>query len=124
MSAYNWIIVEGRCPTCGTETTMRAQTHVASSYDGDASGRFHESEYRVGQAMRWWKRDDPRFQEWPADRELSRPEANDEREEEACYATCSNCNASLCVVLRFHENLAEAVVSISTEENWPAGYPK
>src|SRR5690606_35681892 len=89
MSAYNWIIFEGHCPVCNTEGTIRAQTHVASSYDGDASGRFHELEYRIGQAMRWWDRDDPRFEDWPADREFSKPDANAGREEEACYATCS-----------------------------------
>lgn len=124
MSAYNWIIVEGRCPACKTKTTIRAQTHVASSYDGDASGRFHESEYQIGETMRWWDRDDSRFEKWPADRELSQPEVKSGREEEACYATCSNCNASLCVVLRFHENVPEALVSISTEENWPDSFPR
>ena len=124
MSAYNWIVFEGRCPACGTAAMLRAQTHVASSYDGDASGRFHDSEYRLGESMKWWARDDPRFADWPADREFSKPEANNQLEEEACYATCPNCKASLCVLLRFHENVPETIIAITTEDNWPEGYPK
>ena len=48
MAAYNWVVVDETCPACGKRSRLRCQTHVASDYSGDASGRFHDREYHLG----------------------------------------------------------------------------
>jgi len=40
MGAFNWILIEARCPSCHRVSSLKAQTHVASDYDGDETGRF------------------------------------------------------------------------------------
>jgi hypothetical protein len=64
MSAYNWVKVnEAVCPRCGA-SGLRGQTHIASSYAGDKSGRFFDRTYELGEQMAWWATDDPRYPEW------------------------------------------------------------
>lgn len=124
MSAFNWIIFEARCPACGESARIRAQTHVASSFDGDEHGRFHDLEYGIGQGMRWWGRDDSRFGDWLPEKAFRKAGDIAAGETEACYATCSQCQATLCALLRFRENVPESVVLLAKEDEWPAGYPK
>ena len=100
MAAFNWIDIETRCPVCGNNSLLRCQTHVASDYAGDASGRFHGREYRLGQTMAWWPRTDKRFDSWRAQRRRV-GHVEPEVDEEACYATCKLCNAPLYVIVRF-----------------------
>jgi hypothetical protein len=115
------------------EGEVRCQTHVASSYRGDASGRFHDRAYRVGEAMAWWPRGDRRWGEWRvwggrggvSDREGEAGEAgeaDEEREEEACYADCAACGAELYVIVRFRAAVVEWVLGIGRVEDWPDGY--
>jgi hypothetical protein len=122
MSAYNWINLESQCPACGSTAAIRCQTHVASDYDGDARGRFHDREYGLGDKMWWWADNDPRYPDW---RVLGRPGIDeDEYDEEACYSTCGACGANLCVVLGFRKIVPTTIVRVVKEEEWPEGYPK
>jgi len=111
VGAYNWIAVDAQCPACGALARIRCQTHVASDYGGDSTGRFHDREYALGQKMAWWPPGHERFES-----ELAN--------EEACYSECGSCGADLCVVIRFRELVPEAVVSITREEDWPGGYSR
>jgi len=122
MSAYNWIKVEAECPKCGALATLRCQTHVASDYNGDVRGRFHDREYQLGERMSWWDESDPRYSEW---RVQGRDGLEDpESDEEACYATCGSCGGALCAVIRFRQVVPERLLFVTPEENWPKGYSK
>lgn len=123
MAAFNWINVVAPCPVCGVVARLLCQTHVASDYAGDASGRFHDRQYELGQTMAWWPRETERFDAWRAGRWRAQPAASDV-DQEACYASCTNCDASLYVVLRFRENVPEQVVAVGEEADWPEAYLK
>ena len=123
MAAFNWIEVLVRCPVCGRVESVRCQTHVASDYDGDETGRFHDRTYSLGQKMAWWARTSARFRQWRVDGKVDGPNEA-EWDEEACHATCTGCGAELYVVIRFHENLPEKVIAIGPATAWPSGYSK
>ena len=53
MSTYNWIEFEDSCPSYRKKVTIRCQTHFCSDYDGDASGRFRDRTYKLGDKMAW-----------------------------------------------------------------------
>jgi predicted RNA-binding Zn-ribbon protein involved in translation (DUF1610 family) len=98
MAAYNWVVVDETCPACGKRSRLRCQTHVASDYSGDASGRFHDREYHLGQRMAWWPREHIGFERWRADRwHRDRNSVDAAFDEEACHATCPVCDADLFV---------------------------
>ena len=123
MAAFNWINVEAECPVCRVMTRLRCQTHVASDYAGDETGRFHDREYDLGGKMAWWARGDKRFGSWPAGRWRVSGKSS-EFDEEACSSACANCGSSLFVVIRFHENVPERVALIGKEEDWPEEFLK
>lgn len=109
MAAFNWILIDTACPACARSALVRCQTHVASSYDGDSSGRFHDREYRVGQRMAWWPPGDPRHDDWLQDHGAS----GSSLAEEPCYADCTACGAELLVVIRFRDLVPAETLSIS-----------
>ena len=121
MSAFNWIVIERTCPQCHRHGVIKAQCHVASSFDGDDGGRFHDREYRVGERMRWWDRADPRFEAWKDDAKSDT--ANPDRMVECCYASCSMCNAPLFALVEFEDVTPIAVGDVGLEEDWPAEFP-
>src|SRR5262245_9113906 len=121
MGAFNWVIVQAKCPACGETTSVRCQTHVASDYDGDQRGRFHDQEYRLGERMRWWNEEDPRYAQWRIDGTMAALRAPD-YDEEACYSTCSSCSGNLCAVIRFSGPVPERLVKLVREEDWPSDY--
>lgn len=123
MAAYNWVIVSEPCPACGCTSDIRAQTHVASDYDGDDTGRFHDREYRLGERMHWWPASDSRFPGWRANRSRKGVPSL-EIEEEACYAECPSCHARLFVILRFIGLRIDQVLGIGREDAWPDDYLK
>jgi hypothetical protein len=51
MGAFNWIVFEGQCPCCSSVGSLRAQTHIAASYDALGGERFHDKEYRLNEPM-------------------------------------------------------------------------
>ena len=122
MAAFNWVLVSARCPACSEQTMIRAQTHIASSYDGDAHGRFSERAYKLGESMLWWPPTDARFDDWKEDGLPSADGSGDI--EEACYAACDTCAADLCAVLRFRDVTPIKCVAVSTAKQWPAGFPR
>ncbi|MCP3937656.1 MAG: hypothetical protein GY708_20065 [Actinomycetia bacterium] len=42
--------------------------------------------------------------------------------EEACYSDCIRCGADIVVVLRLRDLIPVGVLSVSCENEWPAGY--
>ena len=122
MSAYNWISFDSDCPVCQRDTTIKAQTHVASDYDGDDSGRFHDRLYRLGETMRWWPEQHPRFSEWKNEGFPNRSERRGDECEEACYARCEACGAKLCAVIEFRRMSPVRILKLGLEDDWPDGY--
>ena len=123
MGAFNWIIVEETCPVCRQRSTIRCQTHIASDFDGDTRGLFHDREYHLGDRMLWWPRGDARFQGWRVGGRMENSIPPDS-DEEACYSNCTNCGAELCVVVNFLRAIPRRVVLVAREEDWPPGYNK
>jgi hypothetical protein len=120
MAAFNWLEFEATCPVCHRSGTIRAQTHVAASYDGDSTGRFHNREYRLGERMAWWAPDDRRYAAWCDDAQPAPPDGH----REACYASCTNADCQLCAVVEFAALMPLRVLELCAEEDWPEGYTK
>lgn len=120
MSAYNWIATTAPCPRCRRAEKILAQTHVASDYDGDDTGRFHDRTYELGDAMHWWPPSDPRYPEWRANRCDSTRNAVD-IDDEACHATCTICSTPLFVLLRFNGPRPIELLALGPEDEWPVG---
>jgi hypothetical protein len=118
MSAFNWIEASCRCPACKAGATLRAQTHVASSFDGTEQGRFSGRTYRLGEQMAWWPSESPLHAAWLEGRDPAhRPLAG-----EACYAECQRCHAELCVVVEFEDLKPVRIIQVSLASEWPVGY--
>lgn len=122
MGAYNWIIINEICPHCGRLATIRCQTHVASSYDGDQLGLFHNKEYKLGDRMRWHNDHHKNFQDWQIESEINPSEPNSENLKECCYAGCLNCDYELYAIIEFHLTTAIQVLELGLEENWPDNF--
>jgi len=115
VAAYNTILLDAECPRCHERGAIEAQTHIASSFDGDATGRFCQRVYRVGQRMAWWPEDDLRFEAWAENADPSRPDVVTE----ACYATCRHCGSELYAVVEFDALAVKAVPDLGLERDWP-----
>src|SRR3954469_23501769 len=121
MSAYNWIIVTTRCPACNRQVELRCQTHIASDYGGDQTGRFHDREYHLGEPLRWWRKGHQKFQAWRANGRVG--EFNQgETDSESCYTSCPACSTDLYAVIEFDGPRSVAVTDIGLEDNWPKDY--
>ena len=118
MGAYNWIRFEARCPQCRASSPIKAQCHIASSYDGDDSGRFHDRTYVVGQAMAWWPRADRRWSSW-TDTNNTLPEGPEGVVRECCYARCETCGVELYAVIEFRDLMVGRIVDVGVESLWP-----
>jgi len=101
--------------------SIKCQTHIASDFDGDSSGRFSGREYKLGDVMAWWPADDRRYDLWRTNGRKFGPTSGS-MDEEACYATCANCSSDLCVVIEFEDRSPKSVVCILKETEWPAEY--
>jgi len=120
VSAYNWIDFESRCPVCRAAGRIEAQTHVAASYDGDDTGRFHDRHYALGEPMAWFPAADPRYPQW---RMAGEPSGSDGTVE-ACYASCAASHHRLCAVVEFVSLVALRVVDVTPESAWPQGFAR
>ncbi len=123
MSAYNWIVVEACCPICHENVCVKCQTHVASSFDGDSSGRFHNRQYRVGESMRWWPQGRTNYEAWRADGRIDGPTSGP-IDWECCYASCPACDGDLYAVIRFEGPRPVAVERVGVEVDWPKEFWK
>jgi hypothetical protein len=121
VGAYNWIVVDATCPACARDVSLRCQTHVASSFDGDARGRFCHRDYRLGEPMAWWPPDSERYSDWRVNGRTD-GDMSDTEDEEACYASCPLCAAKLFVALDFRGPRAERIVVLGLESDWPERY--
>jgi hypothetical protein len=121
MSAFNWIEFDGVCPLCNKQRRIRAQTHLASSYDGDERGRFCDVTYHLGEEMHWWN-DFPRRDTWYECEPVHVMGNGDIRE--ACYAKCIALDHELFAILEFNNFTPRKVIEIGPEAEWPAGYLK
>jgi predicted protein tyrosine phosphatase len=109
MGVFNWILVDGVCPVCEQEGRIRCQTHIASSADGNETGRFCDREYALGDKMAWWGPGHRRFESWLKDGEAS----------EECHSRCVTCEASVIVDIRFSDLRPIQVVSMRKDHNHP-----
>lgn len=117
MAASNRVVFDSKCPKCGTVTSIEAQCHVASSFDGDERGRFCGRVYRLNEEMIWWPKSDARWNKWA---EGGEPEAGTgDSLQECCYAECTNCGAELYSILRFRPIQPISVIEVGLEEQWP-----
>ncbi len=99
MAAYNYIVFERECPQCGVRAKLRAQTHIASDYEGDESGRFMEHDYRLGERMRWFPPGSDDYDTW--DTWGTPPNTGAIRE--MCVTVCTHCGAKLRAVVEFED---------------------
>jgi hypothetical protein len=118
MSAFNWVIFELTCPVCHMNGIIQAQTHIAASYNGDSTGRFHDRKYHIGERMAWWPPDDPNYADWCNNGQCIQAD----RAREACYASCMSSGCKLCVVLEFVSLVPIRVIELLAEVDWPEGY--
>lgn len=122
MGAYNWIVIEGECPSCGKRTSLRCRTHVASSYEGDGRGRFYDRVYKLRDEMLWWSDGDSRQPSWRVDGKASFGKDDPSIDYEACHCSCPNCKSSLCAVIKFQRNTPLELVELRSEAEWPEEY--
>ncbi|MEQ8767163.1 MAG: hypothetical protein RL885_24850 [Planctomycetota bacterium] len=113
MGAFNWILIDATCPACQMSVTMRCQTHAASDYGGDDTGRFHDREYRLGERMARWPKDDRRYDDWNHPEDMDGPGENQER----TYAHCPSCEAQLIAVIAFEDLVAMRVLDVSLDDD-------
>jgi hypothetical protein len=125
MGAYNWLIVHATCPVCKKETDIKCQMHVASSFDGDDTGRFCLQTYRIGDTMRWWNASDFRYDTWKEESNIIAPQKKDvDTTTECCYAECTSCNEESFAIIEYQSCTPMAVQAIGSLDKWPEGYYK
>ena len=122
MTAYNSIIIRSRCPSCGKQSEIKCQTHIASSFDGDESGRFCNRIYHIGEKLAWWSKGSKKYDEWRI--KGKKDFDNSTIDFECCYASCLSCNAQLYVILEFKDATPTKVVGVGVELDWPQEYLK
>lgn len=114
MAAYNYVVFDETCPACGIRATLRAQTHIASDYEGDKTGRFMENEHKLGERMRWFARDSQDYDTWATWGWL----LGTEEVREVCPANCMACGAKLYAVLEFVDVAPVRVREVGMESDW------
>jgi hypothetical protein len=120
MAAFNWIEMTTRCPVCSETTLVRAQLHIAASFDGDEVGRFCDVSYSVGDKMRWWQGDHPHFHDWM----LIGEQTDTNTVRECCYACCSAAGDRLYLIVEVSDLLIRQIVEVGSEDAWPAKFLK
>jgi hypothetical protein len=118
MGAYNYVVFEDVCPSCGERSRIRAQTHVASSFDGDDRGRFCHKDYQLEETMAWWpKTDSAGWQSWleGADEVVGDGVGACEH----CYADCEACKAELVVTIDFRDAVPTATRNLRVYDGVP-----
>jgi hypothetical protein len=108
MAAFNYIVADVDCPGCKRRTMLRAQTHIASDYEGDEHGRLMGQDYRLGERMRWFAADHADFDTW-----MTWGCALDGRVEELCGGTCEYCGMKVYVLIEFVDVTPTAVLKVS-----------
>jgi hypothetical protein len=90
MAATNFVVFNGKCPSCQQEANISAQFHVFSSYRGG----FLSRAFKIGDRVPWWDEGDPNYEDG-----IEPGEPDIEIEEgtviQTCYSYCSSCKAEL-----------------------------
>lgn len=118
MAAFNWIETEMTCPACHEHATIRCQTHIASDFGGDETGRFCHRVFKIGDRMPWYPEGHPEYDTWCFEGDPWTVE--DARE--ACYSTCQKCQEDLFAVIQFSNFTPIKLLDVGLEENWPKEY--
>lgn len=122
MAAFNRVTFDAMCPCCGMVSLIKAQFHIASSFEGDNRGRFCNRNYRLNDEIIWWTESDIKWSKWS--------EGGNQNDEwvntiqECCYAECTNCGAGLYAVIEFCPVKPIAIIQIGSEDNWPLNFNK
>lgn len=124
MGAFNNIVITGYCPFCEVDKEIECQTHVASSFDGDETGRFCQRSYKLGEPMAWWKNENKMFNSWRNGNYLKGNELPKNIDFESCYSTCVSCKGKLYVIVMFIDLIPRVVIDIGIEEHWPIQFSK
>ena len=129
MGAFNWVEFEAECPVCKQTGLLRAQTHVASDYDGDDRGRFCHRVFRVGDRMFWWDEKDPKYKEWKdsnwMDPETTAKEYAKDASTECCYTYCTMCGSEdLFAVVHFQSLTVSKISQVGLESDYPELFGK
>jgi hypothetical protein len=111
MAAFNYLLLEMDCPACGQATMLRAQTHMASDYEGDERGRFMDREYRLGEPMWWFPKDTPDYPDWMT---WGTGQVAD-IVYEVCPACCPLCDSEVYAVVKFKSTTPLLVVANGLE---------
>lgn len=121
MGAFNWIKTQDLCPSCMKKSELLFQTHMASSFDGDESGRFCQNEYLVGEKMRWWSPDSESFAKW-IDKYKS-VKVSSEEFQECCYGECLTCKSEIFGIISFRNLIPIKLDLVGLEKDWPERFP-
>ena len=129
MGAYNWIEFEGICPLCDEKSILRAQTHVASDFDGDERGRFCHRTFRIGDRMFWWEESDQRYKAWKdsnwLDVQTIAEEYSRDASTECCYTDCTSCGSEeLYAVVCFQSLIVTGVLQVGLDSERPEGFER
>ncbi len=122
MAAFNWVEVRIKCPVCSEATLIRAQVHIAASFDGNSEGRFCNSIYSIGDKMRWWDECDARFNDWMLGSESVFNGAGSATE--CCYASCSAHNDRLYAIVEVVKLRVHGILELGPEILWPIKYSR
>lgn len=122
MGAFNWIVFTAKCPNCGNTGIIRYQTHVASSYDGPGSERFHDHTYKLGDVLPWFDKDHPVFEDWAQGNAIE--PTNEQTVYECCHGECTGCKVDCFAVIVFNDRKVAYVDSIGRIEDWPNDFYK
>ena len=121
MSAYNTITFSGDCPVCQSFVTVHSHCHIASSFDGDTTGRFSNRVYSLGEKMAWWPESSSKSNDWV---QGGNQNVSSNHIEECCYSQCTACSAEIFAVIRFEKISPICVTSVGLETDWPNGFKK
>ena len=124
MGAVNTIKIIHTCPLCQRDAELLCQTHMASSFDGDETGRFCHTTYALGEPMRWWNKHNPLYSSWKCGNLLETTGLPDDTDMECCYSMCSACEQELYVVISFTDAIPKAVIESGAISNWPLRFSK
>ena len=119
MGAYNYIFFDAVCPACGVAGACCAQTHVASSFNGDDRGRFCHRYFELNEPMRWWDRDDPNWVDWIDGADCASRDGV--LAIEYCYTDCAHCDADLKAVICFRDAVAIEYRMLRVIPKWSSG---
>lgn len=115
MAAFNYIEFNYMCPNCFSHSKMKAQTHIASDYEGDETGRFMERTYQLGEKMAWYDVYSEEYIDWMT---WGKP-INNQPVTEYCHTSCMSCQRDLYSLIEFQDITPVKIIEIGLKEKSP-----